>query len=381
MMTFARRPGAWYTLSVAAPLFAVVTSTASATDGKNAPPCEAPVLTLPEAAELLRIDVEEMDRLAERDEVPGRIVGAEWRFNCASLLEWLDGATGGQGEPATPTGLIPDDGEDTPIGEAPEERTAEDVLLRSQRVLLGPGETVLDFGQFYTEFNGQPLASVGGSAALSAIEQETFLTSLQARIGFRNETEVFVGTTYFDQDSDVFLGSQKIASTDTSDFGSVSFGVRHTLMREGRGRPDIVGALATSIPTGETSYTLGAALAFVKSIDPVVLFANIGYTHVFTRDFAELTRLEPRDRLDVGSGYALALNDTLALSMAVSGFFTAATEFDGIELRQQDGYALRFGLNSWLARGVYIEPSVTFNLGGPDDSFAFGITVPYTLGR
>jgi hypothetical protein len=380
-------------------------------------------LTLIEAAELLRIDADEMARLAERNEVPGRRIGAAWRFNCASLLAWLDrdweptdggeaappaepssfvaadahtpltgsdmaevsggGTTGGQAE-STPasSGAPSDDGEDTPpIGEAPEERTAEDIFLRGQRVLLGPGEAVLDFGQFYAEFNGQQFASVDGGTVLATVEQETLFTSLQGRIGFRNETELFVGTTYFNQDSDGFFGSQKIASTGASDFGSVSLGVRRTFMRERAGRPNIIGTLTTSIPTGDTSYALGGGLAFVKSVDPAVLFASIGYTHIFSRDFADLIRLEPEDRIDVAFGYALALNDTLALSMSVSGAFTAATQFDNAELRQQDSYALRFGLTSWLARGVYIEPSVSFNLGGPDDSFAFGITVPYTLGH
>ena len=85
--------------------------------------------------------------------------------------------------------------------------------------------------------------------------------------------------------------------------------------------------------------------------------------------------------LDLGIGYALALNDTLAISLALSGSFTSATSFPNVRLRQQDNYGLRFGLTSWLTSGVYIEPSVTFNLGGPDDGLAFGLTIPYTLGR
>jgi excisionase family DNA binding protein len=384
--------------------------------------CEPPVLTLAEAAELLRIGADEMAELAQRNEFPGRRIGAEWRFNCASLLEWLNGpwtptkaAEAAPAEPPqsvvneaamplTPSGMAdvtaggpaagsnestpqasgpPDDDHDdgAPIGEAPEERTAEDILLRGQRVLLGPGEAVLDFGQFYIELDGQLLAPVDDAVVLATVERETLLTSLQGRIGFGDEMELFVGTTYFNQDSDAFFGNRKITSTDTSDFGSVSLGLRRTLMREAPGRPNMIGTLSASIPTGDTSRTLGGGLALVKSIDPVVLFATIGYTHVFGRESADPMRLEPEDRVDVGLGYALALNDTLALSMSISGAFTAATRSAGNELRQQDSYALRFGLTSWLVGGVYIEPSVSFNLGGPDDSFAFGLTVPYTLGR
>ena len=90
-----------------------------------------------------------------------------------------------------------------------------------------------------------------------------------------------------------------------------------------------------------------------------------------------MTRLEPEDRLDVSMGYALALNDTLTLSTSVSGLFTGATRFDNAELRQRDSFSMQFGLTSWLAKGLYIEPSVSFALNGPGDSVAFGVTVPY----
>ena len=39
----------------------------------------------------------------------------------------------------------------------------------------------------------------------------------------------------------------------------------------------------------------------------------------------------------------------------------------------------RFALTSWLAEGLYIEPSVSFGLSGPEDSFAFGVTIPYAF--
>lgn len=376
--------------------------------------CAASVLTLAEAAEMLRIDVAAMTELADQERVPGRRVEGAWRFGCQALLDWLAGAesvrsagsssrtgdgrsrlvagelaevTGAgslQAQPSSgqePATTNSDEEPDATIGEAPDERTAEDVFLRSQRVLLAPGQAVIDFGSFYTEFNGEPLATIADQNVLATLEQETFVGSIQARIGFRNETEVFVGTSYFIQDNEAFLGSQKIAASSDSDFGDLNFGVRRTLMREGVGRPNIIGSISTRIPTDDGAYALGAGAAFVKSFDPVVLFASIGYMHAFTDAETDLVRIEPSDRVDVAFGYALALNDRLALSMSVSGSFTASERREGLLLRQRDSYAVRFGLTSWLARGVYIEPSVSFNLGGPDDSFAFGLTVPYTLGR
>jgi excisionase family DNA binding protein len=52
---------------------------------------EQAVLTLEEAAELLRIDAKQMRKLAANGDVPGRKVGSEWRFSRAALLNWLSG--------------------------------------------------------------------------------------------------------------------------------------------------------------------------------------------------------------------------------------------------------------------------------------------------
>lgn len=51
----------------------------------------AAVLTLAEAATLLRVGEDALVRLAEAGEVPGRRLAGEWRFSRAALLAWLGG--------------------------------------------------------------------------------------------------------------------------------------------------------------------------------------------------------------------------------------------------------------------------------------------------
>lgn len=55
------------------------------------------VLTLEEAAELLRVDAETVDELAARGELPGQRLAGEWRFARAALLDWLGQAAGESG--------------------------------------------------------------------------------------------------------------------------------------------------------------------------------------------------------------------------------------------------------------------------------------------
>ncbi len=48
-----------------------------------------PVLTLDEAAELLRVEASVVRELAEAGRMPGRQVGGEWRFAREALFAWL----------------------------------------------------------------------------------------------------------------------------------------------------------------------------------------------------------------------------------------------------------------------------------------------------
>ena len=387
-------------------LFCVAIVTTHAAFGQTPQPCERAVLTLTEAASLLRVDEKEIVRLAEKKELPSRLIGSSWRFNCAALMAWLEGdgkripdavppdsptlipapdlaevtATGTTRQAATtPSATTPPTGQDKPVGEAPEERTAEDVFLRGQRVLLGRREVVLDFGQFYSRSDDHLLAPVNGGAALATMEQQTFTSVLLARIGLLKETELFAGTTFSRQENYQVLGGTNISSTRRNDFGDVSLGVRRTLFRETAGRPDLIVSLNGSIPTADTPYAVGGGLVLVKSVDPVVLFANGGYTRALDRGGSNMSSFFPKNRVDASVGYGLALNDTLAISMAVAGAFTGTTTLDNTRLRQSSIFGVRVGLTSWLARGLYIEPSVSFGLTGPGRSFAFGVTMPYAF--
>ena len=47
------------------------------------------VLTLEEAARLLRTEPGEIEALAGDGAIPGRLIGGQWRFSRAALLAWL----------------------------------------------------------------------------------------------------------------------------------------------------------------------------------------------------------------------------------------------------------------------------------------------------
>jgi excisionase family DNA binding protein len=57
-------------------------------------PHEPEVLTLEEAAGLLRLGEAAARAAAEAGEIPARRIGGRWRFSRRRLLEWLEGRAG-----------------------------------------------------------------------------------------------------------------------------------------------------------------------------------------------------------------------------------------------------------------------------------------------
>lgn len=348
------------------------------------------VMTIDEAAALLRVPATELERLATRGEAPGRLIAGEWRFSRDALLAWINGdwkqikilarpGARAKAETADSQGAAVSEDDPVPIGEAPGKHTAEDVFLRSQKVLLAPGEVTADLGMFFSRSDNLVLVAVDGNVALANRERRAFTSSLQARVGILEETEAFIGANYFRETSNTFVGAQRVSRSARGRLGDVRLGVRRTLLKEGPGRPNLIATLFAAIPTDRDSYAIGGGFTLVKSLDPVVLYADASYLRTFYQDFTEVTRLVPTDRLTITAGYALALNDSLSISTSVSGAFSGRTRFAIGNLRRQDIYSLSFGLTSWLTKGLYLEPTVGIGLNGPAQNFTFGVTVPYTF--
>ena len=273
-----------------------------------------------------------------------------------------------------------DQPQDKPIGEAPEERNAEDIFLRNQRVLLGRGEVVLDVGQFYSRADTLQLAVVTNSVQLATLERSALTTTLVGRLGVLHETELFAGTSFNHLENRLVVGLDDLASNGRNMVGGVIVGVRRTLLREGSGRPDIIASFDGQIPTADDlASVLGGGLVFVKSIDPVVLFAGTNYHRGLRRTLPDGTRQAAGNLFDVSLGYGLSLNDSLAISTAAAGSFTRNATVVGVNVGRAEIFSIRFALTSALAKGLYIEPSVTIGLSGPGQSFTMGVTIPYSF--
>ena len=368
------------------------------------------VLTEDEAAQLLRVERAALLDLALTGQVPARKVGNGWRFSRAALLGWLAGyrqglaaseirlasrvplsspldaqaatAVVGRGlsGAAQATQQVEATGSAAPIGTAPKGRTASEVFLRDQRILLAPNELTVDVGLFYARNDDLVLGDAGNGSTLGLVETDSFGGVLVGRYSIGRDTELFANTSYQNRRVAIIANGQPFSSVSRGNFGDIGLGLRRTIVHEGQGRPDVILTVEGSIPTGASSYGLGGGVTLVKSFDPAVLFGSLMYRHTFSREFADITRLQPRDRIEAEIGYAFALNDTLILNSALSGSFNLETSFANAVFRQNEIFNLRMGLTARMSRKLFVQPSVSYRLNGPGNGVIFGLNFPYTFG-
>lgn len=440
--------------------------TAHRPEGPTAPEATGgpEVLTSSEAASLLRVSPEDIERLAVQRHLPGRLVGTQWRFSRAALFAWLAGeetsghavsfvpsptaqvsvemnavpadlpglelaqlsrqpnplpesllsGIRGRGDsPSATADQAPTSADQAPpasaepetIGEKPEAATAQEVSLRNERVLLKRNQLTAELGLFYTKSEQEDFRLVPSDGGIllpdppvptpAQVEQDSFASIYTLRYGLINDLQLFTSIPLFYQTNTTDIGGNGEISGQRSDrtrleWGNVSVGLRYALIKEGRGYPDVIPTIIGQIPTGRNSASIGGGVAFVKSLDPAVLFASFNYRHAFLDGGAvDLARMLPeaKDSFDATFGYAFALNDTLTLNGSVSGFFTRQTRFEstigGQEvtgfLSSQERLSLQLGLTSLVTENLYIEPSVSFGLTGTGSNAAVGVNIPYTF--
>lgn len=70
----------------------------------------------------------------------------------------------------------------------------------------------------------------------------------------------------------------------------------------------------------------------------------------------------------------------LTLSSSLSGVFHAMTNLRGhLILRSREQYSLQFGLTSYRAKGLFIEPFVNFDLNSNNSDVMIEANLPYTF--
>jgi excisionase family DNA binding protein len=373
------------------------------------------VYTLDEAAEFLRVPVTDVERMARKGSLPGRAIGGQWRFSRIALVQWLNqdrplkialapqeehrtvaqreqlaraelaqysGRGGVTGNAPMPEPTIP-----SKVGEAPTTKSAEQVFLRDQGVLLKARETTVEFGLSYQRSQrSQTLVNVINLNPIvvnvetpQRNESNALDADVTLRYGLMDDLQLTASVPYRYRRSAGFV-AEVVGKDHDHRLGDASIGLLGVATREAVGRPTVIWSLNAIAPTGTGDTGVGAGLSLAKSYDPVVLYGGLSYMHGVDTDFNDTRRTLAKHNVSFNLGYAFAVNDSIALnSQLVGNYRSYGADPTNFRRLSREQYQLQFGLTYLLTPKVYVEPSIGIGLGGDSPELTFGLRIPYTL--
>lgn len=222
-------------------------------------------------------------------------------------------------------------------------------------------------------------------------------------------------------------GSSAAAYSDGSDssgnLGDINAGLYYQLSQPSAGLFDVIGSLRVRAPTGRHPFGIkmltntdpnndnlliptrqptgngvwgtSVGVTFLKTLDPVVLFANLGYTYNFKRSFSDLSTtrdtVAPGDvkignAFTLGAGFALALNERTSISFSYAQMIQQASKLRGkggawvYQVGSESNSAtLNSGLTFQLNKNLSMVGSLSVGLTPDAPDFSIGIKFPYTF--
>lgn len=318
------------------------------------------------------------------------------------------------------------------------QRSVEDVLLQEHALFNRP--LTLEAGITYGHYDRRQLTLNGflaldaiflGNIAIEGIKSDSLTYNLAARYGLNPRLTLNLDvpviqrwTTY--QKGGAGGSAAALAQEKTDDsphIGDVGASANFRLLAETASRPDVVLTAGVVAPSGRAPYgtdvrvierddddfirfavpvrqatgngvwgvSLGASA--VKTMDPAIAFASIGYQHNFARHFGDIDtspdtitpgRVRLGDSLTFGAGVAFAFNDRTSMSLSFVDKIVreASIKIDGEGSRPVIGSMGNIGtLNLGVTYAINKQLTWVALLGAgltPDaPDFTVGIKIPY----
>lgn len=275
--------------------------------------------------------------------------------------------------------------EEQPLGDAPIDSS--EVFLRRSTVLLKPGEGQWDIGLSYRwDEITLPVQLESGDLSNEQIRDRQFYMPLNIRYGIADRTELFAalptGLAILERSS-----ADRDEATMRYDAADLTLGVKRLFHEETTYCPDLIGVLSFTAPTGNHPFhlqdaaaigsgfwSIRGALNVVKSYDPVVVFAGVGYSHDFEQEFP-IGTIAPGEKLDYSLGMGFAVNESIVFSAEFIGGLQTYTYLDDERIPNSlaEPMSLRLGMTQVIRANRYFEPYVIFGLtpDAPDVEIGF----------
>ena len=258
---------------------------------------------------------------------------------------------------------------ETEPGDPEESRALERALVREGLSILPPGQWELTPGFAWVH---------SGSDAVHS-RSDDYLATLDVRAGLPWRTMVGIGVPYF-------IKADREAG-DNSGFGDLSLRLWKQFVAPDDTRPSVVGSIAYNaltgedadglVPLGSNFHRLLINLNASRSIDPLVLYGDLSYTHTFAETLNGIN-IKPGWSVGIRGGASLAITPDITGNLGLRVSFINELESDGIEVpgtEQTVGF-LETGMGYILNKRYFL--SITADIGITDDApdLALGISLP-----
>lgn len=282
------------------------------------------------------------------------------------------------------------------LGEEPEDRSLD--FLRTQTVLLKPGENQFDVGLTYllteTEF---PILLTDGMGSIVSVDEVNFrvrelTVPMEYRVGLLKRVQGFVGAPVGWSNTQVAIDSFDAFENDGG-LGDVSFGLTAQLVDATANCPYVIGTLSATAPTGGDPFTNVAGLAptapslgqgfwsisgnlvFIQQYDPVVIFYGLGTEQFFSRHLIGLD-IEPGAQYNYQFGVGFAVNERITLSTRFFGAYVEEIKTNGNRRFGTNAEPMSIRLSATISQPCdrLVEPFVEFGITDDAVSSFFGIS-------
>lgn len=256
-----------------------------------------------------------------------------------------------------------------------------------------------------------PVLVIGDIQSLR-VERDIFQTGLALRYGILPNLQADVSES-FQSESDRYVtqsaqNNQQLAPKESSrqdqGIGDVQFGLSYQLLHEHGGVPDLIIQSTARAPTGKSQFDIPSSnssqlpqgmgvwgvrdgITAIRTLDPVVLIFNTGYTYNFGHDFIVQqvtssgtnlvsTAYQPGGSIDAGVAVAVAMNPSFALNLGVLERYTFSTTLARIGTVQGSSLneaQFRFGFAWALSRTIVLN--FTAATGLTEDTPGLTITI------
>lgn len=303
------------------------------------------------------------------------------------------------------------------VKEAGPSQSVRDVLreehtLFSNRLTIEPGITY--------SYSDRSQLALNGFLALDAIflglinvdDVESHITTFdlafsygltnRLQLGF-NLPFVYRSSTYETTGCENSTSQTCKSSVDDSDLGDINASLYYRLLTETPTTPDVVWNIGVRAPTGSDPYGIAtrqvevengqdpggnlniptelptgngvwgitSGFSVLKTLDPAIVFASLGYTYNLEDSFdirGEAYDIKLGDSINMGFGTAFALNEGFSLSMSYSHQVMFDSEQDGQEITGSNANVGVFNIGATYALSNTTSVVTNLGIGLTDDA-------------